>query len=172
MEGVLVEIEQDEGVKRRPTEVCLADEEGVEFDLIMWEDIKEGEKAREFSWLGEGALGGYVTRGVQTEPMLGAEGFGDFARDFPSLGQGQGTQPEPLPPGCSGRVYDPLEWIVSVYPRNFLGGRKVIRPGPEFQQKPLEGDWARHPCCGTVCAVRSAPLRPMTDRERFGPAPW
>uniref|UniRef100_A0ABM5FT88 CCHC-type domain-containing protein n=1 Tax=Pogona vitticeps TaxID=103695 RepID=A0ABM5FT88_9SAUR len=172
VEGILVEIEQDEGVKRRPTEVCLADEEGVEFDLIMWEDIKEGEKAREFSWLGEGALAGYVTRGVQTEPMLGAEGFGDFACDLPNWGQGRGISPEPLPPGRSGRVYDPLEWIVSVYPRNFLGGRKVIRSGPEFQQRPLEGDWARHPCCGMVCAVRSAPLRQMTDRERFGPAPW
>uniref|UniRef100_A0ABM5F0W0 Cytohesin-interacting protein isoform X3 n=1 Tax=Pogona vitticeps TaxID=103695 RepID=A0ABM5F0W0_9SAUR len=173
-EGILVEIESEEELQRRPTEVCLVDEGGAEMDLIMWEEVKgEGDFAREFSWLGEGELGRCTTRGVQTDWLKDAKSLADGSPGAQSLPEGGGLLPEP-PITCGrGRTYEPLEWRVSVFPVGYHGGgRRVIRPGPEFQQKPLEGDWARHPCCGTICAVRSAPLRTPTDRERFGPAPW
>uniref|UniRef100_A0ABM5FW80 CCHC-type domain-containing protein n=1 Tax=Pogona vitticeps TaxID=103695 RepID=A0ABM5FW80_9SAUR len=173
-EGILVEIESEEELQRRPTEVCLVDEGGAEMDLIMWEEVKgEGDFAWEFSWLGEGELGRCTTRGVQTDWLKDAKSLADGTPGVQSLPGGGGLLPEP-PTTCGrGRTYEPLEWRVSVFPVGYHGGgRRVIRPGPEFQQKPPEGDWARHPCCGTICAVRSAPLRPLTDRERFGPAPW
>ena len=47
----------------------------------------------------------------------------------------------------------------------------LSHPSPSYNAPPLEGDWARRPNCGTVCAIRSTPLREMTDRKRFGPAP-
>ena len=46
------------------------EEGGEELDLILWEDIKGGEEARMFSWTGDGAISGTVSRGVQTDPML------------------------------------------------------------------------------------------------------
>ena len=172
-EGILVEIECEEEPQRRPTEVCLVDEGGAEMDLIMWEEVKEGGNAREFSWLGEGELGRCINRGVQTDWLRDARSQADVAQGFPNLLKEGGLLPEPSLTSGRGRTYEPLEWRVSVFPVGYHGGgRRVIRPGPEFQQKPPEGDWARHPCCGTICAVRSAPLRPLTDRERFGPAPW
>ena len=114
-----------------------------------------------------------MNRGVQTDLSLDGRSTTSLAQDFPNLQRGGGLLPEPLPPCGHGRVYEPREWRVLVFPVNYRGGgRKVICPGPEFQQKPPEGDWARHPCCGTICAVWSAPLRLLTDRERFGPPPW
>ena len=48
MEGILVEVEQDDREVQQHREVCLADERGEELDLIVWEDINEGEKAGGF----------------------------------------------------------------------------------------------------------------------------
>ena len=47
----------------------------------------------------------------------------------------------------------------------------TVRPGPVYNPPPKEGDWVRHPCCGMVCMMRSAPLRKITNREWLGPAP-
>ena len=36
----------------------------------------------------------------------------------------------------------------------------MIRPDSRYNTPPLEGDWARHPCCGTICtACRVRPSR-------------
>ena len=40
VEGILVEVEQDDREVQQPREVCLADERGEELDLIIWEDIQ------------------------------------------------------------------------------------------------------------------------------------
>ena len=170
--GVLIDIEQTEVVPVKSTEVCLVEEGGEELDLIVWEEIKGGENARAFRIGTDANIERSKNRGVQTEPMLGFETPIGAAAGFPNLATGGGLLPDPNFPRGSGKSYEPLEWLVTVHHRNYPGGRRVIRPGPKYQKKPLEGDWARHPCCGTVCAVWSAPLHPMTDRERFGPAPY
>ena len=140
-EGILVEIEREEEPQRRPTEVCLVDEGGAELDLIMWEEVKgEGSNAREFSWLGEGELGRCTNRGVQTDWLTDVRSQADLAQGFPNIKKEGGLLPEPSLPSGRGRAYDPLEWRVSVFPVSYPGGgRRVIRPGPEFQQKPPEG---------------------------------
>ncbi|XP_078232529.1 cytohesin-interacting protein isoform X3 [Pogona vitticeps] len=137
-EGILVEIECEEELQRRPTEVCLVDEGGAEMDLIMWEEVKgEGEIAREFSWLGEGELGRCMTRGVQTDWLKDAKSLADGTPGFQNLPGGGGLLPESPSTSGRGRTYEPLEWRVSVFPVGYHGGgRRVIRPGPEFQQKP------------------------------------
>ncbi|XP_078243772.1 uncharacterized protein LOC144587360 [Pogona vitticeps] len=170
--GVLIDIEQTEVVPERATEVCLVEEGGEELDLIVWEEIKGEDNARAFRICTDANVERSKSRGVQTEPMLGFETPVGVAAGFPNLATGGGLLPDPNFPRGPEKLYEPLEWLVTVHHRNYPGGRRVIRPGPEYQKKPLEGDWARHPCCGTVCAVRSAPLRQMTDREKFGPAPY
>uniref|UniRef100_A0ABM5GND3 CCHC-type domain-containing protein n=1 Tax=Pogona vitticeps TaxID=103695 RepID=A0ABM5GND3_9SAUR len=173
VEGVLIELDQTEVVSERAEEVCLVEEGGEEVDLIMWEEIKEGGGARDFRTWTDLNVDRPRHRGVQTEPILDPSQASGATSGFPNLMTGGGLLPDPPFLGAKGRGIEPLEWKVSVFPLNYPGGgRRVIRPGPEYQKKPLEGDWARHPCCGTVCALRSAPLRQMTDREKFGPAPF
>uniref|UniRef100_A0ABM5GJW1 CCHC-type domain-containing protein n=1 Tax=Pogona vitticeps TaxID=103695 RepID=A0ABM5GJW1_9SAUR len=173
VEGVLIELDQMEILTEKAVEVCLVEEGGEELDLIIWEEIKEGGSARDFRTWTDLNPDRPRHRGVQTEPILGISQGTDVTPGFPNLMTGGGLLPDPLTTGAKGRGIEPLEWKVSVFPLNYPGGgRWVIRPGPEFQKKPLEGDWARHPCCSTVCAVRSAPIRQMTDREKFGPAPY
>ena len=61
-----------------------------------------------------------------------------------------------------------LEWSVVVFPKNQGHGRKVICADARHNIPPLEGDWERHPCCGTICVVRSGCLRKPKDQEKFG----
>ena len=171
MEGVLIELDQTEVVAERAEEVCLVEEGGEEQDLIMWEEIKEERGAREFRTWTDLSTDRPRHRGVQTEPILNQNQKPEATPGFPNLMTGGGLLPDPSLAGIRSRGIEPLEWKVLVFPLNYPGGRRrVIRPGPEYQKRPLEGDWARHPCCGTVCALRSASLRQMTDREKFGPA--
>ena len=68
VEGVLVEIEHEEQTERQALEVCLADDEGAEQDLIIWEEVlNEGETARAFQITVEPAKES-VEKAVQTEP--------------------------------------------------------------------------------------------------------
>ena len=92
------------------------------------------------------------------------------SKDFLNLRIG-GLLPDPETPKEGEKMYETLEWTVIVFLCGQGRGKKVIRPGPEYNSPPKEGDWACHPCCGTACAMRSAPLRKITDCERFMPAP-
>ena len=69
VEGILIELSQEEVVPQVTSEVCLVAEGGEDLDLILWEDIKEGEIVRFFSLATDGELSGRRSRGVQTEPM-------------------------------------------------------------------------------------------------------
>ena len=91
-------------------------------------------------------------------------------KDFPNLRVG-GLVPDPEPKREGETVYEMQEWTIIVFPCGQGCGKKVIRPDSTYNRPPKEGDWARHPCCGTICVVRSAPLQKPTNRERFGPAP-
>ena len=61
-------------------------------------------------------------------------------------------------------VTETSEWTVVVFPRGQGHWRRVIHPGASFNKPPLEGDWAHHPCCGTICTMRSMPLRKPTGQ--------
>ena len=169
VKGVLVEIEKEE---RKALEVCFADDKQKELDLIVWEEvIKEEKEVREFRIVTDGTVRRTRDSTVQTGEEEDADKVRSLIEEFPNLKTGGGFTPRPPPlPKPDDVKIAPLEWTVVVYPRNQYEGRKVIRPSPCFNKPPLEGDWARHPCCGTVCAVRGTPLRAMTDRECFGPA--
>nr|XP_020633580.1 tripartite motif-containing protein 10-like [Pogona vitticeps] len=169
VEGILIDIGEEVMTERRAMEVCLSgdqgEEKGEERDLIVWEEvIKEGDGMREFSIQTEQQKGETRDCAIQTEREEEAWAkVGNLLKYFPNLNTGGGLLPDPEP--------HKAEKTVVVYPCNQGGGRRAIRPSPSYNVPPLEGDWARHPCCGTVCTVRSIPLRRMTDRERFGPAP-
>ena len=132
--------------------------------------VKEGEKAGSFKVV-KNELADKKDRSVQTGWSMGQESFLKLLKEFPHLQVDGGLLLGPPDFFTHGHEVDPLEWTVLVYPRNQRGGRRVIRPSPSLLQSQREGDWARHPCCGTVCAVRTTPIRPMTSRERFGPVP-
>ena len=67
IEGVLVEIEQEEEEKIKAVEDCLADNKGEEQDLIAWEEIiNVGGNVCAFCIMYEPA-GGRKDRAVQTE---------------------------------------------------------------------------------------------------------
>ena len=68
------------------------------------------------------------------------------------------------------KVYETQEWTIIVFLCGQDRGKKVIHPDPVYNTPP-DRDWARHPCCGTVCVMRSAPLCKITNHERFGAAP-
>ena len=126
---------------------------------------------REFSIVTGGEAPEKKECAVQTELSGDFGEWHGLTKDFPNLQLGGGLLPD-LKDYCSrGEGLEPLEWTVVVYPRNQRGGRRVIHPSLSFPHQPRKGDWVRHPCCGTACAVRSTPLRLMKDQERFGPAP-
>ena len=154
VEGVLVKIEREEKVERQATEVCLADD-------YMGGGLKCGGKREEEK----------KDRAVQKEWSSEPGDLAGLLKDFLNLRAGRGLLPDPVGEDAAKGELEPLEWTVVVYPHNQCGGRRVIRSSPSLLQQPHEGDWERHPCCGTICAVRTTPLRPMTDYEWFGPAP-
>ena len=69
---------------------------------------------------------------------------------------------KPIIPGLS-----PEEWTVLVYHRAQGPEKMVHQLDPEVEKElSKEGDWARHPCCGTLCAVRNGFLRMPTEKEK------
>ena len=92
---------------------------------------------------------------MQTELAFGQEGATGLLKDFLNLQIGGGLLPDPKGLYAKEGALELLEWTVEVYPRNQYGGRRVIHPSPSLLCPQREGDWVRHPCCGTVCAVRS-----------------
>ena len=90
--------------------------------------------------------------------------------DFPNLKAG-GLLPDPGESKEKGALAKSLEWKVAVFPQGRGRSKKVIHLDSSFNHPPPEEDWARYPCCGTICAVLSAPMRKPTDRECFGPTP-
>ena len=140
--------------------------------MIIWEeDIKEGEGAQSFRILTDVVRPEKRDQAVQTEKDVGQEDLVGLMKEFLNLRTGGGLLPDPPGSHLGRENLEALERTVVVYPHNQHGGKKVIHPSPSLLQQLCEGDWARHPCCGTIGAVRSTPLRPMTNRERFGPAP-
>ena len=139
----------------------------------MWEEvIKEWGDVLEFRVETDKIEKSTKDNAVQIEGSdEGSSKVCDLLKDFPNLKTGGGLFPDPGLPRSEGKGVKPLEWTVVVYPRNQGGGRKVIYPSPSYNNPSLEGYWARHPSCGTMCAVRSTPLRVITDCECFGPAP-
>ena len=121
-EGILIEIEQEKVKPPAASEVCLVDDEGEELDLILWEEMKEGESAWIFNLTTDGELLGRKSRGVQTEPMHDLEDLTGLLKDFPNLQLGGGLLPEPSLSGLKGRELDPLKWTVVIFPRNQRGG--------------------------------------------------
>ena len=96
VEGVLIEIETEGQAERRALEVCLADEEGEERDLITWEKIlNEGENVRAFQITTE-LPGEKVEKAVQTEPMVELADAAGLLKDFPNLRSGGGPLPDPV----------------------------------------------------------------------------
>ena len=91
-------------------------------------------------------------------------------KDFLNLKVG-GLLPDREPKREGDTVYKMQEWTVIVFPCRQGQGKNMILLDSTYNRPPKEGDWMRHPCCGTTGAVRSAPLRNPTDWERFGPAP-
>ena len=172
IEGVLVDIDQGSKGWKGSLEVCLAEEKGEELDLIVWEEvINDGRNVREFRIVMGREQPEKKDRAVQTELSGGPGEWHGLLKDFPNLQLGGGLLPDPKDYRARGDDLEPIEWTVVVYPRNQCGGRRVIHPSPSLPHQPHEGDWVRHPCCGTTCAMRSTPLRPVTDREQFGLAP-
>lgn len=58
------------------------------------------------------------------------------------------------------------------YPRGGRMKRGLPRARvPQQQTAPQEGEWARHPCCGSLCVGTLNSRRCPTDRERFGIRP-
>ena len=159
-----MKVEPDDREGQKPREVCLTDERGEEFDLMIWEDINEDEKAGSFRVV-RSEPADKKDRSVQTEWSMGQESFIKLLKEFPNLQVDRGLLPGPPDLFVCGQEVDPLEWTVVVYPHNQHGGRRVICPSPSLLQSQQEGDWARHPCCGTVRAVRTTPIGPMTDRK-------
>ena len=141
--------------------------------MIVWEEvIKEWSGAREFRIETDQTQKSTRDCAVQTErEEETSDKVCDLVKDFPNLKTGEGLLPDPDLPKVERKGVRPLEWMVVVYPHNQSGGRKVIHLSPSYNVLSLEVDWARHPCCGTMCTVRSTPLREMTDCEPFGPAP-
>ena len=79
----------------------------------------------------------------------------DLLKDFPNLKVG-GLLPDPGPKAEGESVIETQEWTYIMFPCGQQRGRKVIRPDSRFSTPSKEGDWARHPCCGMICAARSA----------------
>ena len=152
--GVLIDIDQTEVITEKPTEVCLVEEGGEELDLIVWEEIKEGENVWAFRIWTDVNPERSKSRGVQTEPMLRFETPVGTAAGFPNLATGGGLLPYPVFHGGKGKFYEPLEWTVTVHPRNYPGGRRVILYAldPSFRRN-LWREIGR----GTLVAEQSVP---------------
>ena len=61
----------------------------------------------------------------------------------------------------------PEEWTVLVYPKGRDPERLVHPVDPAMEKEAArEGEWAHHPCCGTLCAVCNVFLRPPTEEEK------
>ena len=142
------------------TEVCLVEEgkgkEGEELILPVWEeDKKEEEGVRVFRVPREEMKGGGESEYKKVRDLL---------KDFPNLKVG-GLLPDPAVQKEGVVITETTEWTVVVFPRGQGHWRRAICPDASFNKPPLKGDWARHPCCGTICAVRSAPVE-ETNRHR------
>ena len=79
---------------------------------------------------------------------------------------GEGTSAKvtywPIIPGLS-----PIEWTVLVYPRvlNPEGPIQIPIGDPKMMRElPATVEWARHPCCGTLCAGRDSCMRETTKK--------
>ena len=140
--GVLIDIDQTEVITEKPTEVCLVEEGGEELDLIVWEEIKEGENVRAFRICTDLNPERSKSRGVQTEPMLGFETSIVCSKRYHLLDDRMLQDP-----------FDPKEL-------SFVNN------------KPSNVGFYDEPPTLFPAFTTSAPLRPMTDREKFGPAPY
>ena len=94
---------------------------------------------------------------------VGFQARADLLKDFPNLEVGGGLLPNPEIPSSVEAVYETQEWTVIVFLHGEGHGKKMICPNPVYNSPPKEGDWARHPCYGMVCMMRSAPLWKITD---------
>ena len=107
--GILVDIEQEKVEER---EVCLADENGEELDLIVWEgDIKEEKGTQNFRIV-TGVLPERRDWAVQTEWSAGQEGFVTLLKEFPNLQVGGGLLPDHRDLHVRGEDLELLEWTV------------------------------------------------------------
>ena len=139
--------------------------------MIVWEeDIKEGEGWEFQATVKTRKKKDWSMRdwSVQMEDVGVWEKVRSLEKEFPNLSTGGDLLPNPTFPVSGKKIYDTLEWTIVVFLQDPSYGRTVVHPGPFPTPPPHEGDWARHPCCGTVCAVRSAPLRKMPDHRRPG----
>uniref|UniRef100_A0ABM5GJ64 Sodium/bile acid cotransporter 7 isoform X6 n=1 Tax=Pogona vitticeps TaxID=103695 RepID=A0ABM5GJ64_9SAUR len=124
---------------------------------------------------------------ILTKAVGGNEAAAIFNSAFGSFLEGEGARPkERTAHSEGGACEDQKSSVPSSESQNTetesgcaerilieIDQEEVVQQMPaEVCLKPPEGDWARHPCCGMVCTVRSTPLRPMTDQERIGPAPF
>ena len=109
----MVEVEPDDREVQKLREVCLADERGEELDLIVWEDIKESEKAGSFRVV-KSEPADKKDRSVQTEWSMGHESFLKLLKEFPHLQVDGRLLPGPPEFIVRGQEVDPLEWTVVV----------------------------------------------------------
>ena len=150
--------------ERGKIEVCLLEEgKGKEEEQMMdvWEeDIKVGTGMRDF----------YIEANKRKKEEKKSEHVSNLLKDFPNLKVG-GLLPDPVPEGGGVPIKETSEWTMVDFPRGRGPWKKVVRPEPTFNKPPPERNWAHHPCCGTICVVRSVPLRRPHSQERFGLAP-
>ena len=120
---------------------------GEELDDWRWEDIKEeGRKERrESSW---------EEKSVQTDERgEERERIAKLVKDFPNLMKEDGLLP--VPPELRKRNQgEPKEgWSREM--------GSIIRVSEVMRDPRLAGSVVKHPCCGTTCAVLSAPIQNM-----------
>ncbi|XP_078250293.1 RIB43A-like with coiled-coils protein 2 isoform X3 [Pogona vitticeps] len=145
-------------------EICLAEGEWEEQEGSVWQEDKSEEGVVWFDTVVE-----RYERRKKEERRRAFEKVRDqgLLKDFPNLRIG-GLLPNPAAGEGELKRMVAQEWSVIVTLQEAELRREWEKSAASFPEGPDERGWVRHSCCGTICAMRSAPPPRSEVKERRG----
>nr|XP_020659657.1 RIB43A-like with coiled-coils protein 2 isoform X1 [Pogona vitticeps] len=145
-------------------EICLAEGEWEEQEGSVWQEDKSEEGVVWFDTVVE-----RYERRKKEERRRAFEKVRDqgLLKDFPHLRIG-GLLPNPAAGEGELKRMVAQEWSVIVTLQEAELRREWEKSAASFPEGPDERGWVRHSCCGTICAMRSAPPPRSEVKERRG----